>query len=181
MPFKVYKYKDIDETVLNDSVLEHCNYYTDLNMRKLSKFAYAKMLELVKETFNEDLKNEEIVFEGKPHFKESKIKFNISHEDDLVAVIVSDRDCGIDITRKVTNLDLANKILSFDEKQEFDKADDKEKYIGAKWAMKEAYSKMTGTGLNEQVYNRTINVPIKEVTDEATNKTYYLCYMVESK
>ena len=62
MPFKVYKYKDIDETVLNESVLEHCNYYTDLNMRKLSKFAYAKMLELVKETFNEDLKNEEIIF-----------------------------------------------------------------------------------------------------------------------
>ena len=181
MPYKVYRVKDVDETVLNDSVLEHCNYYSDLNMRKISKFAYAKMLELVKETFNQDLSSEEIIFEGKPHFKESKIKFNISHEDNLVAVIVSERECGIDLTRKVTKLELANKILSFDEKQEFDKAEDKEEYIAQKWAMKEAYSKMTGTGLNEALFSRTINVPIKEVTDETIDKKYYLCYMVESK
>ena len=139
------------------------------------------MLELVKETFDKDLSGEEIIVEGKPHFKESNIKFNISHEDNLVAVIVSDRECGIDLTRKVTNLDLANKILSFDEKEDYDKAEDKEKFIATKWAMKEAYSKMTGTGLNEQIFSRTINVPIKEVTDETNDKTYYLCYMVESK
>ena len=40
---------------------------------------------------------------------------------------------------------------------------------------------MTGTGLNEQLFSRTINVPIKEVTDETIDKKYYLCYMIESK
>ena len=180
MVYKVYRVKDVDETILNDSVLEHCNYYTDLNMRRISKFAYAKMLELVKEEFDTDLSAEEIIFEGKPHFKESDIKFNISHEDNLVAIIVSKKECGIDLTRKVNNLELANKILSFEEKEQYDACDDKEAFIAQKWAMKEAYSKMTGTGMNQALFNRTINVPIKEVTDETNDKTYYLCYIIES-
>ena len=174
MPYKVYRVKDVDETVLNDSVLEHCNYYSDLNMRKISKFAYAKMLELVKETFNQDLSSEEIVFEGKPHFKESKIKFNISHEDNLVAVVISDdHEVGVDLARMVTNLDLAKKILSKDEYSDFEKAIDKEDYIARKWAMKEAYSKKTGEGLSDAVFRTTINTKISKVT--YYEKQYYLC------
>ena len=39
-------------------------------------------------------------------------------------------------------------------------------HCGMRAFTKEAYSKMTGTGLNEALFSRTINVPIKEVTDE---------------
>ena len=85
MQFKLYKFEEnFEETKLNDSIIEHCEKYTDFKMRKISKFAYLKMLELVEEVFDERLYDEPIIFEGKPHFSESKIFFNITHEDDII-------------------------------------------------------------------------------------------------
>ena len=50
---------------------------------------------------------------------------------------------------------------------------DKEDFIARKWAMKEAYAKREGVGLNEKIFRTTINVKITKVTFH--NNEYYLC------
>ena len=103
--------------------------------------------------------------------------FSLSHEDNLVAVIIDDeKECGIDLTRRNVNTKLADKILSKDEKAQYDAVaeEDKAEYIARKWAMKEAYGKKTGLGLCDQVYRTTVEMPIKKVTFR--DKEYYLCF-----
>lgn len=178
MKFKIFEVNDdFDVAALHNSIIEHCDKYTDMQMKKISKFAYYKMLEFVKETFNINLFEREISFEGKPHFVDYKMFFNLSHEDNLVAVIIDDeKECGIDLSRRVTNLKLADKILSKAEKEQFAGVteEDKEEYIARKWAMKEAYGKKIGKGLCEEVFRTTIDLPLKKVTYQ--DKVYYLCF-----
>jgi len=181
MVFKVYPVEeDFDISKLHPSVTEHCNKYTDLRMRKISAFAYFKMLEFVFETYKINLYDREISFEGKPHFVDYKMFFNLSHEDDLVAVIIDDtKECGIDLSRRVTNLKLAERILSEAEKKQYEGVaeDDKEEYIARKWAMKEAYGKKVGLGLCDKVYNTTVEMKLKKITYK--DKYYYLCITEE--
>ncbi|MBP5444552.1 MAG: 4'-phosphopantetheinyl transferase superfamily protein [Acholeplasmatales bacterium] len=175
MQFKLYKFEEnFDEKQLHPSIVEHCNKYTDPTMRKISKFAYLKMIELADEAFETEFKDEEIIFEGKPHFaNKPDVFFNITHEDNIIGVVVSEKECGIDLARKVTNLKLAQKILSKDEYEDFEKAIDKEDFIARKWAMKEAYAKKEGVGLSDKIFRQTINVKISKVTFH--DKEYYLC------
>lgn len=178
MIYKVYKVdQNFDILKLDSSVKEHCDKYTDLTMKKISAFAYFKMLELVQETYGINLFDRKIDFDGKPKFVDYKMFFSISHEDDLVAVIIDDeRECGIDLTRRNVNTKIADKILSKAEKLQYEavKEEDKEEYIARKWAMKEAYGKKTGLGLCDQVYRTTVEMPIKRVTFR--DKVYYLCF-----
>ena len=166
MYFKVYELKeDFDVSKLNSSVVEHCDKYTNIDMKKISTFAYFKMLELVFESYKINLFDRVISFEGKPHFVDYKMYFSISHEDNLVAIAISDdHEVGIDITRMKTNLDLSKKILSKEEFDDYQKAIDKADYIARKWAMKEAYGKKIGTGLNEAVFRTTVNAKLSKVT-----------------
>lgn len=169
--------ENFDNTKLDSSVREHCDKYTDLTMKKISAFAYYKMLEFVFETYHINLFDRKISFEGKPHFEDYKMFFSLSHEDNLVAVIIDDeKECGIDLTRRNVNTKLADKILSKDEKAQYDAVaeEDKAEYIARKWAMKEAYGKKTGLGLCDQVYRTTVEMPIKKVTFK--DKEYYLCF-----
>lgn len=181
MTFKIYPVEqDFDISKLHSSIREHCDKYTDLTMKKTSAFAYYKMLELVLETYNINLFDREMSFEGKPHFVDYKMFFSISHEDDLVAVLIDDeKECGIDLSRRVSNTKLADKILSKAEKVQFEGvADaDKEEYIARKWAMKEAYGKKIGKGLCDQVFNTTVEMTLKRVTYQ--DRVYYLCITEE--
>ena len=181
MTYKIYTVEeDFDISKLHSSVREHCDKYTDIKMKKISAFAYFKMLEFVFETYKINLYDHEISFEGKPHFTDYKMFFSLSHEDNLVAVIIDDeKECGIDLTRSVTNLKLADKILSKAEKEQYAGIadEDKPEYISRKWAMKEAYGKKTGLGLCDQVYNTTVEMPLKKVTYK--DSIYYLCFTEE--
>ncbi len=172
--------ENFDNTKLDSSVREHCDKYTDLTMKKISAFAYYKMLEFVFETYKINLFDHEISFEGKPHFVDYKMYFNLSHEDDLIAVIIDDeRECGIDLSRRVTTLKLADKILSKAEKIQYEGVaeEDKEEYIARKWAMKEAYGKEIGKGLCDEVFNTTVEMKLKKITYK--DKYYYLCITEE--
>ena len=174
MFFKVYELKDdIEVSKLSSSIVEHCNKYSNQDAKKISIFAYYKMLEFVFESYKINLFDRVIDFEGKPHFADYKMYFSISHEDNLVAIAIDDEhEVGIDLTRMVTNLDLANKILSNEEKEDYEKAIDKADFIARKWAMKEAYAKKTGEGLGPNVFRKTINAKINKVT--YYDKEYYL-------
>ena len=181
MTYKIYTVEeDFDISKLHPSVREHCDKYTDLRMKKISAFAYYKMLELVFETYKINLFDREISFEGKPHFVDYKMYFSLSHEDNLIAVLIDDeKECGIDLSRRVTNVKLADKILSKAEKIQYAGVAeaDKEEYISRKWAMKEAYGKKIGKGLCDEVYNTTVDMTLKRVTYK--DNIYYLCFTEE--
>jgi len=86
---------------------------------------------------------------GKPCFREGKWHFSITHTRRHVFCALSDRPVGIDaeeLDRNV-NLRLADKILSTEEKAQFDAASDKLRALLTFWVLKEAAAKYTGEGL----------------------------------
>lgn len=117
---------------------------------------------------------------GKPFYDE--ISFNISHSYGLVAVAISSTWCGVDI-EKITDvsLKLSEKILSFKEKLVFDMIPNdtqKRNYLIRQWVIKEAYYKMTGTGLSYAKLKEPLGYPVdniyfEEITIDQSN-SYYL-------
>ena len=86
---------------------------------------------------------------GKPYFVDSSVHFSISHTPEHVFCVLSDRPVGIDaeeMARQI-NPQLAEKILSPTEKEQFDQADDPRLALLKFWVLKEAAGKCTGEGL----------------------------------
>lgn len=86
---------------------------------------------------------------GKPYFTESDLHFSITHTDHHVFCALSERPIGIDaeeITR-VLKPALAEKLLSPEEKAQFDAAADQQKALLTFWVLKEAQGKLEGKGM----------------------------------
>ena len=86
---------------------------------------------------------------GKPYFIESDLHFSITHTDHHVFCALSERPIGIDaeeITR-VLKPALAEKLLSPEEKAQFDAAADQQKALLTFWVLKEAQGKLEGKGM----------------------------------
>lgn len=86
---------------------------------------------------------------GKPYFENSSWHFSISHTPKHVFCALSKHNIGIDaeeLDRKV-NLRLAEKILSPNEKLQFDAAQNKSRALLTFWVLKEAAAKLSGEGL----------------------------------
>ena len=87
---------------------------------------------------------------GKPYFENDPVQFSITHTTRHVFCALSDRPIGIDAEeadRKINRL-LAEKILSENEKNQYDQAEDKEKALLTFWVLKEAAAKCTGEGIH---------------------------------
>jgi phosphopantetheinyl transferase len=86
---------------------------------------------------------------GKPYFVGSDLHFSISHTPKHAFCVLSDRPVGIDAeeTDRNIRLDLANKILSPTELEQFSKADDPRLALLKFWVLKEAAGKCTGEGM----------------------------------
>ena len=86
---------------------------------------------------------------GKPYFANSPWYFSISHSRNYVFCALSQKPVGIDaeeLNRKI-RLELAEKILSPVERQQYDAAEDKALALLTFWVLKEARAKYTGEGL----------------------------------
>lgn len=86
---------------------------------------------------------------GKPYFKESPWFFSISHTQSHGFCAVCRCPVGIDaeeLSRRV-NPGLAQKILSPEEKAQYDLASDSNKALLTFWVLKEAQGKCRGTGI----------------------------------
>jgi len=87
--------------------------------------------------------------QGKPYFVDSPLHFSISHTPKHVFCILSDKPVGIDaeeIDRQIRP-QLAEKILSPAELEQFSKSDDPRLALLTFWVLKEAAGKCTGEGL----------------------------------
>ena len=87
---------------------------------------------------------------GKPFFKNDPLHFSITHTKRHVFCALSDRPVGIDAEEldRDFNLKLAQKILSEQERAQYDRAADKRLALLRFWVLKEAQAKYTGIGLN---------------------------------
>lgn len=85
---------------------------------------------------------------GKPYFEGSPLQFSISHTENHVFCVLSDKPVGVDAekTDRQIDLRLADKILSPAEKIRYDRAADKRTALLKLWVLKESYAKATGRG-----------------------------------
>lgn len=86
---------------------------------------------------------------GKPCFENSPWHFSISHTPKHAFCVLSRENVAIDaeeLDRNI-NLKLAGRILSPEEKRQFDAAQDKHRALLTFWVLKEAAAKLSGEGL----------------------------------
>lgn len=87
--------------------------------------------------------------QGKPYFEGDKLRFSITHTPSHAFCVLADCPVGIDaeeVDRRV-DLRLAEKILSPNEKAQYDASADKPLALLKFWVLKEAAAKCTGEGL----------------------------------
>ena len=87
---------------------------------------------------------------GKPYFENDPVYFSITHTKCHVFCALSDRSIGIDAeeTDRKISLLLAEKILSENEKKQYDRAEDKRMALLKFWVLKEAAAKCSGEGIH---------------------------------
>jgi phosphopantetheinyl transferase len=104
---------------------------------------------LYRQETGEDLPEIRITHRGKPYFVDSPWHFSISHTPKHAFCVLSRHNVAIDAeeTDRKVNLKLADKILSTDEKRQFDAAQDKARALLTFWVLKEAAAKLSGEGL----------------------------------
>lgn len=86
---------------------------------------------------------------GKPYFKDDPLYFSISHTKRRVFCALSDRPVGLDAEELDRDIDLrlADKILSPQERRQYDAAPDRRLALLRFWVLKEAAAKLSGEGL----------------------------------
>lgn len=174
---KDYNIEEAKES-LSDNILLRCNKNKVEEKRNQSIIGYYLLKKFLKEDYNIEfnylLENEY----GKPYINE--IYFNISHSKNMIAIIISDRECGVDIeVSSDKNLRLANKILNNKELETISNYSNEDKldYIMQKWVSIEAYSKMMGKNFN---LDSNINVNAVKVYHNLEEDVYYLAKYIKN-
>ncbi len=105
---------------------------------------------------------------GKPRLENERLHFNYSHSGNQIAVILSDKKCGIDIEKIQKNrLKVGERYFSEEEKQQLTKAKDKDYRFAQLWTIKEAYLKYIGSGLSKSLKSFTVRFDDKiKIFDE---------------
>lgn len=99
---------------------------------------------------------------GKPYIRHVPWHYNLSHSGDYVALAISDAPVGIDIQQKRPYMDsLVKRFFSEVEAAVYESAKkqlfgDRETLFYTLWCRKEAYGKLLGTGLTEDVLKRNM-------------------------
>ncbi len=134
----------------------------DANKNDISKKAWLYLQEILSEDYNYIINQDSLFFNeyGKPYLKNKDIYFNISHSKDLIAIIVDNQECAIDI--ELINYDkeinkFIDKCLSINEKKHIINLKDRHKYFYKIWTRKETYFKSLGTGIKYSYLNIDID------------------------
>ena len=105
--------------------------------------------ELLRELYGKPLPEIAYTKLGKPYFEGSDLHFSISHTPKHAFCVVSDKPVGIDAEEadRAIRLNLAEKLLSPTELEQFRQADDPRLALLKFWVLKEAAGKCTGEGM----------------------------------
>ena len=104
---------------------------------------------LYREETGEALPEIAVTDRGKPYFPRNLLHFSISHTPKHAFCVLSRNNVAIDAEEldRPIRLALAPKILSPNEKRQFDRAEDKQRALLTFWVLKEASVKLSGDGL----------------------------------
>lgn len=105
--------------------------------------------QLYREETGEDLPKIETAPRGKPYFPDSPWHFSISHTKHHAFCVLDRQNIAIDAEeadRKIS-LKLAEKMLSPEEKRQYDTALNKQEALLTFWVLREASVKLSGEGL----------------------------------
>lgn len=131
----------------------------DRSHKMLHDHAYELLRQAVKEEYSQkaDKLTMRVKEHGKPYFVErqedgsevlSKIQFNLSHSNEMVACVVCQEQVGIDIEKvRPFHPKIAEKILNEKEWEYLKKSKDKDRDFIRFWTLKEAYGKYLEKGL----------------------------------
>lgn len=125
-----------------------------------------------------NITNFEIVYNeyNKPYLKNNEIYFSISHSKNLVAIVISDKEVGIDLEYLTYKKNALNKAYTDSEKNLVGN----DKFMFTKiWVMKEAYVKMLGKGLSYGLKN--VDTIKLENRFNVINGDDYLIAIIESE
>lgn len=181
----IYKYRNINELTdtdyrniyrnLKSAERNKINKILNLKHKKLCLAGYDLLAEILENEFSIAFKKLIISYNenGKPYFLNGNIYFNISHSEDYVVCVVSDKPIGIDIEKiKARNHKLVmNHYFSDLEKRYIDSSVDTLKTYWTIWTLKEAILKFYG----DSILNiKNINLSIKKNKIVFTTKQYNL-------
>lgn len=175
---KIYiidKLKEKKVNIIDKMYESHVNSYKNEEKHDISSLAWFYLDKYLLEDFNININDYVLKYtkNGKPYI-EANIYFNISHSENLIAIIISNKLCAIDIECIKINKDysrIAKTILNSDE---LDKINDKD-YIVSTWTKIECYTKLSDTALLSNLRIRK-NTTTKKISDSIKNK-YYVSFM----
>jgi len=92
---------------------------------------------------------------GKPFLQQNDVFFSISHCKEAIAVVVSDRETGIDIEsrRRCVSPELTERVMNEDEQRYIASHPEPATAFIELWTKKEALLKMRGTGITDDLKN----------------------------
>ncbi|MGI6210065.1 MAG: 4'-phosphopantetheinyl transferase family protein [Bacilli bacterium] len=136
----------------------------------------------LKEDYNLSLKHLNLKYNKyqKPYLN-LPVYFNISHSSNLVALVISKYDVGIDLEKiQARKKRLADKILSENELKEYQE-NKSNSYLIKKWTEKEAYFKLLGTGLILKDLRKDYSKFVKTYEVKDKENHYYLSIATKEK
>lgn len=149
-----------------------------LDNRNAIQTLYSNML--VKEKIAEKLytqaKNIKFLFNknSKPYINNDKLWFNISHSDEMVAVVLSDSPVGVDVEKNFKfNSKLAKKICSDYEMKLLERCSNKDSLLTKLWTIKESYLKAIGEGITIKISDVICNPDENIVTHHGKKAPFF--------
>jgi phosphopantetheine--protein transferase-like protein len=155
-------------------VIAHCERYHNEQDIRNSLFAWSQIFKdkkIPKEarvSFNDF---------GKPSIP--TVEFNLSHSGDMVAIVYSNNNCGIDIQLVDTGKDLtemSERVLTSKEKKIYDETEDKALFFTKCWTKKEAYYKRLGQGIDLHKLNQEFDDPswVEQEVNDSEGRRYVI-------
>ena len=138
--------------------------------------------QLLKQTLREDYGiSENPVFEYNEHGKPSivghpEIFFNLSHCKEAAVCVVSDQPVGIDVESiRAYKESLVNYTMNDEEIAQIKSAEDPAAFFIRLWTMKEATTKLIGTGISNDMKTVIDTLKYKYTTVERQKYIYTIC------
>ncbi len=154
---------------LNENVKKHILQLSP-NEAKLSYNAWMLLKEVLKNEFDINMDKLHIAYNnyGKPYFLDCNIKFNLSHDEDIVGVFIANNDVGIDILKikPIKNLKTMIKKLNLN-------ANATEEEALVTFSKLEAHYKKIGTGIYASYLSSAITIPLVQKI-VINNQTYII-------
>lgn len=88
---------------------------------------------------------------GKPYLNDYNLYFNLSDSNEVSALVISDKEVGIDIEKITYNELIMKKYFNDVEKSLVMNSENKEFEFTRIWTVKEAYLKCKGTGIIDRL------------------------------